>query len=350
MYEEQTQEAIFDRMYDNLPDGITALEGTFMGNALQPAASELAEAYIALEGICQNASAVTAEDYEALKNKGLDIGLHPLDAYKATGTVTFTGDQGSEIEAGTEVQTETGLVFLTLLDAAIDESGEVDIPIEAEDFGVKYNVPPQSIIDLPAMIVGVVSVANHAAMAGGTDEEDMEQFRQRLLDRIRRPSTGGSKYDFENWAREVPGVGFAKCYPRWQGRGTVQVLVCDPDGLPGSESLCQKVHTYIEEKRPIGADVDVSAPNSTEVNISVRISSIDPLAFAAEKIEQKIRDFLKTLVFSGSQLSLAQVGKLIFEVPGVSDYAGLLINGQAESADLPDKSVFVLGGVVVEQL
>ena len=349
MYEEQNQETIFDRMYDALPDGITALEGTFMGNSLQPTASELAEVYLELDGTLKESSAVTAEEYESLKNKGADIGLFPLAAYKAAGYVTFYGDDGTEIEIETAVQTEAELVFYTTK-AAVIADGEVAVPVIAEDFGVTYNLPPETIIDMPVMVIGVVSVINHEAIAGGTDEEDMEHFRTRLLDKVRRPSTGGNKYDYENWAREVPGVGFAKCIPRWQGKGTVQVLVCDVGGLPAEPPLCQRVETYIIDIQPIGADVTVSPPLKQTVNILVKIDSLEPLEDVQERIETKIRDYLKGLVFSGTSLSYAQIGRLIFEVPGVRDYADLEINGQTGNIPLPDKAVFVLGGVTVEQL
>ena len=349
MYEQQTQEVIFDRMYDDLPDGITALEGTFMGNALQPTASELSEVYLELDGITKETSAVTAEEYITLKNKGVDIGLFPLDAYKATGHVTFYGDDDTEIEADTAVQTESELVFYTTEDAVITD-GEVTVPIVAEDFGQQYNVPAETIIDMPVMVVGVVSVINICAITGGTDEEDIEHFRTRLLDKVRRPSTGGNKYDYENWAREVPGVGYAMCLPRWQGRGTVQVLICDVGGFPAEEPLCQKVQAYIEDIQPIGADLTVAAPTKQNIDIVVKVDTSDSLTEIQEKIETKIRDYLKSMVFNGASLSYAQIGRLIFEVPGVRDYAELELNGTSGNIILQVNAVFVLGGVEIEKL
>lgn len=57
----------------------------------------------------------------------------------------------------------------------------------------------------------------------------------RLLDYIRRPPAGGSRYDYVKWALEVTDVQKAYCIPLGQGLGTTDVLIlADPD-ITGSE-------------------------------------------------------------------------------------------------------------------
>ncbi|HOX23818.1 MAG TPA: baseplate J/gp47 family protein, partial [Elusimicrobiales bacterium] len=67
-------------------------------------------------------------------------------------------------------------------------------------------------------------VLNITRLPGETDDD----YRARLLDRIRRPPAGGNKYDYPRWALEVEGVKAAYCFggeSATHGIGTVDVLV-----------------------------------------------------------------------------------------------------------------------------
>ena len=86
----------------------------------------------------------------------------------------------------------------------------------------------------------------------GLDEEDTEDFRDRLLFQLQRPATSGNADHYRQWAREVAGVGDALVLPLHQGPGTVKVLVVDEDRTPAKPALLDEVFAHIEEERPIG--------------------------------------------------------------------------------------------------
>ncbi|EDQ4124175.1 baseplate J/gp47 family protein, partial [Salmonella enterica subsp. enterica serovar Sandiego] len=60
--------------------------------------------------------------------------------------------------------------------------------------------------------------------------------------------SGGTKYDFERWAREVPGVTRAWCLPEWPQAGSLGVtfvLDNNPDIFPGEGDVA-RVAEYIK--------------------------------------------------------------------------------------------------------
>ncbi|MDH3975622.1 MAG: baseplate J/gp47 family protein [Deltaproteobacteria bacterium] len=68
--------------------------------------------------------------------------------------------------------------------------------------------------------------------AGESDSE----LLQRILDRIQSPPAGGNKADYIRWAKEVPNVKEAYCYPLGGGLGTVYVLILADEAATGSET------------------------------------------------------------------------------------------------------------------
>ena len=44
-----------------------------------------------------------------------------------------------------------------------------------------------------------------------------------ILKKVSLPATSGSKYHYIQWAKEINGVGNAKCLPLWNGNGTVKL-------------------------------------------------------------------------------------------------------------------------------
>jgi len=168
---------------------------------------------------------------------------------------------------------------------------------------------------------GIDGVSNISHASGGTDAESDDDFRERVLELLRTPVRGGTKADYEYWALSVSGVTDAKCYPLNRGPGTVDVLINTTSGVP-PESLLQAVAEYIETVRPIGADVDVVAPNPITVDVSVTLQA-KPGYLVADLIEP-VRDAIDSYISGvtiGDVVRLTGIGNAIIDVPGVLDYA-----------------------------
>jgi Uncharacterized homolog of phage Mu protein gp47 len=102
--EDQTYEAILQRMLDRLPSDLDKSEGSFVWDALSPAAIELALAAIWAQQVLERGFAQTTFG-QYLDLRCEEHGITRRPAVKATGQVTFTGAPGTVIPAGTQVST-----------------------------------------------------------------------------------------------------------------------------------------------------------------------------------------------------------------------------------------------------
>ena len=105
----------------------------------------------------------------------------------------------------------------------------------------KRQVPIGAVNRFPVTLPGLVSVTNEEAASGGFDEETDDELRERYFEKVSLPATSGSKYHYVMWAKEVSGVGDAKCLPLWNGNGTVKVVIINADKGAASSELISAV-------------------------------------------------------------------------------------------------------------
>ena len=263
---------------------------------------------------------------------------------QANGTVTVTGQSGAYIIRGSLFQTKDGLRFYTIESATIPADGtEVEIAVQAADVGAKGNVASGPITEIPYSIPNVYSVTNQTKCTDGADEETDAALLARLLFRVRQPITSGNANHYRSWAMSVDGVGNCKVIPLWNGNGTVKVIIVTAENESASTELIQKVAQYIESQRPIGATVTVVSPAPVSVDITAEVYG----TANAESVTETVSNYFKNTGFSLSYVSLAQIGRLILGVNGITDYRNLKLNGKAENISLTNEQIPVTGKVVL---
>lgn len=199
------------------------------------------------------------------------VGIERHQASKAQGFVIFGRAQAGgnvRIPAGTIVKTDVSpsgeeLRYFTTQDTILPEGVlEVAVPVRAEFEGARYNVGEGYIKHIVTYIPGIDYVRNAAGWITeeGRDTEEDDALRERYFLRWHELSKGATRYTYEAWAREVPGVvdvHISDQHPR--GQGTVDVIISGPDGAP-SQELINAVTAYIEERRPMNDNVLVKGP------------------------------------------------------------------------------------------
>lgn len=212
-------------------------------------------------------------DAENLPDHGARWGKNRLPAAPATGTVQFSGANGSAIDLGTVVQRSDGVQYATTAAGAI-AAGIANIAVQATEAGQLGNAVIGTSLTLTSPIPGVNAVVTaQTALAGGADVEGIEAWRARILSRIRKPPQGGADYDYEAWALDVPGVTRAWPYPGEQGPGTVVLrFVRDDDAsiIPDAGEVAA-VQAAIDAVRPVTATTYVLAPIATPQNFSIQL-------------------------------------------------------------------------------
>lgn len=216
-----------------------------------------------------------------------------VPAAYAIGAITVTGTNGTAIEVGTVFKRADGKTYTSTAEVSIAGT-TADVPVVADETGQSGNAAAGTALNLDSPIAGINAAGVVAAigLTGGADIEDVESLRARVLARIRQTPHGGARHDYVAWAKEVPGVTRAWCYPLEMGDGTVTVrFVRDDDvsAIPDGAEVTA-MHDYLETKRPVAGELFVSAPVAMPINFTITISPATLAVKAA--VEASLRDLL----------------------------------------------------------
>lgn len=225
----------------------------------------------------------TTADESYLIEYALYKGISRKPATKSAGIITLDVAVPAEITKGTTFQHgPTGLIFVTTANQTATV-GAFDVAVECNTEGSVGNLSSGESLSLTNAILGVKPKAIVKSMSGGAEIESLYQLLSRLIQRVQFPPAGGAPHDYVRWAREVPGITRAWCYPRYRGGGTTGVaIVCDDRGdiLPTGEDIA-KVTKHIEGHRnpvtglwegmPAGNELFVFAPKVRTQALTIRI-------------------------------------------------------------------------------
>lgn len=338
MYENVTYEILLKRMMDRVPAGIDRREGSILCDAVAPAAVELQNMYIELEWTLKQVFADTAIR-EYLIRRCAEWGMVPYPATKAA----LKGEFNMDIKLGERFS------LGTLNYCAVKKISDRIYRMECETPGTAGNRSLGPMIPIN-YIPGLTHAELTEVLVEGTEEEPTESLRERFLFKVQKPSTSGNVYDYYNWTTECVGVGAAKIYPLASGPGTVKVVIADAERSAASPELIAQVKGHIEELRPIGADVTVvsAREKSIQVTAKVKLQNGVNLGTVQDLFLRELTGFLQGGAFDIAYVSLARVGNLLFDIPGIEDYTELRLNGQAVNVSLADEEIAVAGTVTLE--
>ena len=334
-YNQETYEAIRQRILDSMTNDIDKREGSFVSDMISPVGVEFAKYYIELDNIL---SIMFLEDAtnEYLDKKVYDFGIERKMGTVARGTIKVTGENGTHIPQNSEVISQGGLSFFTLEDAWINE-GIALVEVEASDVGTEYNIIQNSIDKFVNNIVGVKNVTNEEEFKEGTNVETDEELRERFFEVIRRPATSGNIYHYEQWAKEIDGINQARVKPLWNGNGTVKVIVSNDNNIV-SEEIVAKCQEYINTVKPIGADVTVITPTSLDINITANIYIENGYDSVKAKLdfEENLKKYLSSC---NDTVVYTRVASCLGSVKGVKDYSELKLNGGISNVSFDDEKL-----------
>lgn len=245
---------------------------------------------------------------------------------KALGTLRFAIDaallEDLPIAAGT-VCTTAGLVrFVTTQDAVIAAGNRyADVPAQAEQPGASGNVPAGSIVWMTKAPTGVAAVTNPEAFTGGSEEEQDDALRQRVLESYSRLPNGANAAFYEQRALSHAGAAAVTVLPRHRGIGTVGVVVATADGEPDA-ALIDEIQEDLSAAREIAVDVSVMPPECRNVDVSIRLKPKSGTDFeqASQAVGQALRAYF-TGSLLGKSVYRAALGNLVYGTQTVENYS-----------------------------
>ncbi len=291
--------------------------------------------------------------------KMADYSKKRRQAQKARGLVTVTrldadGEavripKGQVFKTGKDINGEE-LRFFSL-EAVVLRKGEVsvEVPVEAEAEGARYNVP-QDRITRTLTWTGDISISNRAdwITREGSDTEDDESARTRTLRSWADLGQRAIGDSFVNAAESVPGVLFAQAdcnHPR--GQGTIDVIVTGTAG-EATEGLLESVRLEAEKIAGPYDSILVRSSVTVPQDIVLTVTTGDPAPDG--EIEARVRSLVSEVLAMGRgrklyELNLSDINHAVRS--GYGQATNVRITEPAEDVVLDRDRVIVTGTITV---
>lgn len=345
----KSTDEIHTQMLDSMPGDIDKSQGQHPYNYTRPTAMIASE-------LCQQTLPEIIKlifpmyaygewlDYHAQMR-----GISRRPATTSSGTLQLTVTKNTNIPEGSQFSTasvdgQPSVVFETTQGKFNLPEGTTEVPVKCMQTGTAGNVIAGTVIFKLSQLSGVTAVTNPEAITGGTEEEDDDSLRTRIvsLDQSQSVSYVGSVADYKRWSLEVPGVGGVTVIPAQDDSGLVTLVITDSNGDPANEEICQNVYDYIMS--PADPELRLTAPNVklsvipptiTELSISATVevgtgSSLDAIKTAFIEAVQAYLDTAR----SDGEVRYTQIGKILAGITGVYDYDALTLNSGATNISI----------------
>ena len=265
---------------------------------------------------------------DSAEGEWLDLhGANPLiklsrdTGSEATGFVTFTipnvvvSDE-IIIEEGTKlVSEETGLEFTTDSEGVIGVGDDSCIvPVTCLTTGSDGNVKADdlNIIDDEYISIPDLTVTNSEALSGGTDYEEDDEYRERLLSYVRQDDFGSMGY-YTRLGESIDGVHDVLLVDSAVTGVTKQVLV-NGDSKPVDSTILSDVLSVFSDidNIVVGHNFTVAACGVDDVNLTLNLTM-------QEEIESSIIINILQTYFGGGTYDLYEFEGLYINDPVTND-------------------------------
>lgn len=281
-------------------------------------------------------------DEEYLLKHGEDRGVPRKQPTYASGYLAMVGNHDAPVDAG--VRLDVRGVLYEVTQGAVLTQGAAAVAVQALEPGASGNLPPGTQVQLVSPVLGVNSTAtvDNDGLTGGTDLEDLDDYRARVVSVFRKVPHGGNADDYVTWALEQPGVTRAWCKRNWVGPGTVAVFVVNDarDDITLTEVERAQVLAGIAALRPVTAELSVLSPELVPVDYTLGVTPDTPRVRAAVVAElQALHERNSEM---GERLLHTHIGEAISGAAGETDHN--LVSPAADVVPEPYQ-LLVFGGV-----
>lgn len=369
MFEDYTYERLMEDVLNNAPEGIDTRQGSIFYDAVSGPVMKIAKLYTDLDLIVELTSIATATG-DALDAKASEYGMTRHAATKAKYYITF---EGVTPQIGERFYTD-GQYFV------LKEDTEKGIYyLEAERAGSSGNevysgtpaVPVNSIEGLTAATFGMI-------YENGSDDEEDDDFRTRVQEKIAGPAENGNKQHYKTWCESRDGIGRARIFPLWNGPNTVKGVLIDTEGKPCSDAKVLEVQNYIDPATKgytatvdgktyvvgdglgegvanLGAHFTAVAASPLEITVTFtgELASGATKDAAEQEAAEAIEEYLKELVLTTVEAAdivvrVSAIGAILSGLQNLLDYSDLQLNGDTHNIIPGEDDVPVVGEVSIE--
>lgn len=349
MFELMTEEKILQDMLDNASPLVDKREGSIVHDQLKPSAIKIAEVYNSLDTLLKIMYVDTSfGDY--LIGFGRDRGIIIEMAIASERSVSIVG---SHPPIGSRFFNDT--IYWEYIAENV---------VKCETPGEVGNTIPLGINLIPTTYIdGFESMSMGDVILAGTEQEEEEAYRGRIIDKINNPQLNNNINQLKAWALAIKGVGDSRVLPLWNGDGTTKLILIGPTKLPISDELAQQVKIILDPpdangrsgtgngKCDIGCNLTVISAIAKTITISASITKSPNILLSNILIDFKEQAtlYLRGLAFKEYTILYTKLASILSNIEGVLDYNLSLfkVNNGNVNIILTDSETPVLGVVTI---
>ncbi len=346
-----TKEDIQTSINSRLTTSPTQIEGGTSQDIIGSVSYEIANIIDTLiEPVLDNAFVKTADE-EHLKIRGEEVGVYRKNATCAIVYAKITGAlPNTIITTELKAKTENNIVFRNFETSITDENGEATIKMICLEKGTIGNIEANSLNEFYTSYTGFLNaqITNPDFAYDGFEEENVEDYRERILEYLKDDACNSNVKDYIMWAKSVSGVKNVVVKDAFTtGAGKVGVYISALQNAPVSSELIEQVRETIEKEQIINAKVEVYPLQYLEINVSASVvldESVN-IEYVKSSLRSKMEEYFDNL--SSDIVSYLYISNLIFEIGGVLDVSDYLLNNSTSGVLVNEYQIPVAGDIAL---
>lgn len=216
-----------------------------------------------------------------------------LGGTRSAGTVKAKSNAEVTIEAGTKLTDGKGHFWSVVSKTAVQPNITAEISVTADQIGASWNFTGTTLLWV-SPIAGLSGTAEVVSIAGGSDEEELEAWRARMLESKQLGQARDRESDLERAMKSVAGVGKVYVYKKRRGLGSMDVAITavgNPPALP-AQALIDAAQVVLDKEVGFWADCRVYSPTQQLIDLSAAVKGT---GVNYTDVESTIRNYIAEL-------------------------------------------------------
>lgn len=353
MFDDRLQGIIMQEMLNEFGTDVRTDEGSLAYNACAKIAEKLEEIYGDMDEINSNIIPSTQDDIHLIQygeERGISYGYATQPIVK--------GIFQQEIESGERFV--CGDYIYEVLD--VIEGFQYRMLCDTEGVEANTNLGEVQPVDyIDNFLGGEIT----EILVSGTEDEEVEVYRQRVIQSFQSTSFGGNRADYRKFVDQIKGVGGCKPKRRSADSPWIQIIVISNEYLVPSQELIRDIQTKVDPEQnsgegdgmaPICHNVQILPVEGVDIFVETTITfdsgygkdtSQSFVESAVDSYLKETRESWESMEFDNSILRISQIESRILQVKGVIDVTGTTINKSADNFLLDYGKIPLFGGVLV---
>lgn len=244
-----------------------------------------------------------------------ELGRPRLGGSQASGTVSAISNADLTVKAGSRLTDGKSHYWSVSNDTAIPANMPTIIDVIADRTGASWNFTGTLLWVSPS--AGLAGTAADVSIGGGTDEEELEDWRARLLEQKQLGLSRDRSADLKAVLKSFSaGIHDVYPYPKRRGLGSLDAAITaagNPPALP-SETLLAEAQLILDTYAGFWADCKVYAPAEQLIPVSATVAGNADL----DAVRKVIRDYFAEIAPVEPYQAAILIGRIV-AVASVTD-------------------------------